>query len=113
MVGAANSIAVYQKIQHRAVVLFVHTAIVTLFPDWDHLSWFCPFFSSGRPPFPQDPIARRLGWCRDGTADEAKALIFHLGEVRRRILLDANLRGNLFFLGIVVPEVQCHPRQEE
>eukprot|EP00435_Cladocopium_sp_Y103_P075665 s153_g62.t1 len=45
-----------------------------------------------KPPLPQDPIARRLGWCRDGTADEAKALIHHLGEVRRRILLDANLR---------------------
>jgi hypothetical protein len=93
MVGAANSLAVYQQIEHNQVTSFCPYCQCASIPDWDHLSWFCPFFSSSRPPIPNDPLARRLGWCHNGTADEAKALIAHLAEVRSRILLDGNLRG--------------------
>ena len=93
MVGAANSLAVYQQMEHNQVTSFCPYCQCASIPDWDRLSWFCPFFSSSRPPIPNDPLARRLGWCHNGTADEAKALIAHLAEVRSRILLDGNLRG--------------------
>lgn len=79
--GAANSSAVYQKIQAGQVTNHCPWCSGATVADWDHVWWECPCLCSGRPTRPHDPLADRLGWSI-GSNSEAKHLIRYMAEVR-------------------------------
>ena len=61
LTGAANSNAVYQKIQSGQVIPFCPWCEHAVVADWNHVCWDCPSFCDNRPSRPGDPLALRLG----------------------------------------------------
>ena len=91
LTGAANSNAVYQKIQAGQVTNHCPWCNGATVADWNHVCWERPCFSSDRPRRPHDPLADRLGWSI-GSNSEAKHLIHYMADVRNRNRILAGYR---------------------
>ena len=81
LTGAANSNAVYQKIQSGQVIPFCPWCKDAIVADWNHVCWDCPSFCDNRPPRPGDPLAFRLGWSV-GSSTEDRHLLGFMATVR-------------------------------
>lgn len=90
LTGAANSNAVYQKIQSGQVIPFCPWCEHAVVADWNHVCWDCPSFCDNRPSRPGDPLALRLGWS-DGSSTESMHLLSFMATVRNRILAECRI----------------------
>ena len=54
--------------------------------SYEHVTWTCQQFPKSRPPRPEDPLLRRLGWPTEAASKTEEAILCHIEGVRNDVL---------------------------